>query len=111
MFSSLLTVAFAITVTILLLGLGVLVGYQLGLRARAAPIMVVGSEAKAIRSTQSVELCLDAAEAVERRASSVADIAKKYRETMPPELTMAIDQLVAVATRLSRQLQQASSAT
>jgi hypothetical protein len=111
MFGPCLTVALTITVTILLLGAGTLVGYHLGIRLSASSVKVVASEASTMYAAPNFELLQDAAQAVEQRSRNVAEVIKKHRESMPPELMMAIDQLVAVTTKFGRQLQQASTVT
>ncbi len=97
--------------TVVLLALGMLVGYQLGLRARIVPIVVAAPESNPPLATSRFEPWIDAAEILEQRSRGIIEIAARYRESAPPELLMAIDQLVAVVTKLGQRLQHTSQPT
>jgi hypothetical protein len=98
-------VAASIVSTVVLLGIGTAVGYRFGLRvgSRIEPALHPGQGE--IDCSQQLQLCRELADLMEHRCRNVVELAASRRESLPRSFEQALDELVEVTQRLSRQLQ------
>src|SRR3954469_24986174 len=98
--------AIATTAALVALAFGIFVGYCLGLRARIAPVVTPAAVAPQVNAPSPLANAPGTVDAFEEQSRQVSELAKKHRDSVPPEMMMAIDQLIAVATKAGQQLRQ-----
>jgi len=104
MFASLAMAITVMVATVLLLGLGMAVGYHLANRMGASgPPSIVIAPSEPLRD---YSVSIDTAELMRAYAVAVLEATSRHRSAVPRELVQAIDQLVAITQKVSEQLAQ-----
>jgi hypothetical protein len=114
MFSSLTLILAAIVITVLLLGLGFAAGCHVG-RLKGTAVLVAQPQTTPPTACSEylpeLGVCLETAKALELRRHAACEVMTRFRESAPPELLAAIDQLIVVTAKLGDQLHQINQAT